>query len=90
MKRPTMIGGEMVTTMATGPTSHGIGTHGKMLSMDKLIIFRPPQEEDPSEDPALQDSMQAEKEAEALALQAQRTWSEAQRATAQLRKDRGF
>ena len=50
----------------------------------------PHQEEDPPEDPALQDSLQAEREAEALAIQAQRTWTEAQRATAQLRKDRGF
>ena len=36
------------------------------------------------------ETFQAEKEAEALALHAQRTWSEAQGATAQLRKDRGF
>ena len=42
------------------------------------------------DDPALQDSLQAEKEAESLALQAQRTWVEAQRATAALRRDRGF
>ena len=45
-------------------------------------------DEEPPPDPALQDSLQAEKEAEALAIQAQRTWS--QRATAQLRRDRGF
>ena len=38
----------------------------------------------------LQESLKAEKEAEALAVQAQRTWSEAQRATQALRRDRGF
>ena len=48
-----------------------------------------PMDEQP-EDPAIQESLQAEKEAESLALQAHRTWSEAQRATAALRRDRGF
>ena len=46
--------------------------------------------EDPPDDQAIRESLQAEKEAESLALQAQRTWSEAQRATAALRRDRGF
>ena len=49
-----------------------------------------PAEDPPPDDPALQDSLQAEREAEALALQAQRTWTEAQKATAALRRDRGF
>eukprot|EP00435_Cladocopium_sp_Y103_P021567 s4755_g5.t1 len=49
-----------------------------------------PQRDEAPDDPQLQDAMKAEGEAEALFNQAQRTWSEAQRATAQLRKDRGF
>ena len=49
-----------------------------------------PAEDPPPDDVALQDSLQAEREAEALALQAQRTWTEAQKATAALRRDRGF
>ena len=49
----------------------------------------PPPEDDPN-DKDLQDSLQAEKEAEALALQAQRAQSEAQSATAMLKKDRRF
>ena len=52
------------------------------------------QPEEPSsadaEDPAIKEAQQAERVAESLALEAQRTWSEAQRATAALRKDRGF
>ena len=39
---------------------------------------------------ALKEAQQAEKVAESLAAEAQRTWSEAQRATAALRRDRGF
>ena len=50
----------------------------------------PPDETAAVDDPQLQDSLQAEREAESLALQAQRTWAEAQRATAALRRDRGF
>ncbi|CAE7332984.1 unnamed protein product, partial [Symbiodinium sp. KB8] len=42
------------------------------------------------EDPALKEAQQAEQVAEALALEAQRTWSQAQKATQALRKDRGF
>ena len=34
-----MNGGVMITTMAIGPTSHGIGTHGRILGMVKLIIL---------------------------------------------------
>ena len=41
-------------------------------------------------DPQLKEAAKAEKIAESLAAEAQRTWSEAQRATQQLRKDRGF
>ena len=50
----------------------------------------PAEEQQQPDDPALQESLQAEREAEALALQAQRTWTEAQKATAALRRDRGF
>ena len=46
--------------------------------------------DDVSEDPQLREAQQAEKIAESLALDAQRTWSEAQRATQALKKDRGF
>ena len=46
--------------------------------------------EDPPPDQDLQESMQAEKEAENLALQANRTWAEAHSATQALRRDRGF
>ena len=42
------------------------------------------------DDPALKEAQQAEQVAEALALEAQRTWSQAQKATQALRKDRGF
>ena len=42
------------------------------------------------DDPALKEAQQAERVAESLAAEAQRSWSEAQRATAALRKDRGF
>ncbi|CAE7826136.1 unnamed protein product, partial [Symbiodinium necroappetens] len=41
-------------------------------------------------DPAIKEAQQAEQVAEALALEAQRTWSQAQKATQALRKDRGF
>ena len=59
------------------------------LHHQQLASAEAPIATDP-DDPALQDSLQAEKEAEGLALQAQRTWVEAQRATAALRRDRGF
>ena len=36
------------------------------------------------------EAMEAEKQAESLALEARRTWSQAQQATQQLRRDRGF
>lgn len=41
-------------------------------------------------DPDLQEALEAEKQAEALMSEARRTWSQAQQATALLRKDRGF
>ena len=41
-------------------------------------------------DPALIEALEAEKQAESLALEARRTWSQAQQATQQLRRDRGF
>ena len=46
--------------------------------------------DDPEGDAKLKEAQQAEQMAEALALEAQRSWSEAQRATQALRKDRGF
>ena len=51
--------------------------------------FTPPDlpEED---DEAIKEAQKAEKIAEGLAVEAQRTWSEAQRATQALRNDRGF
>ncbi|CAE7241764.1 Smyd3 [Symbiodinium sp. CCMP2592] len=42
------------------------------------------------DDGRLREAQQAEQVAEALASEAQRTWTEAQKATAALRKDRGF
>ncbi|CAE7443123.1 Cacna1h [Symbiodinium natans] len=42
------------------------------------------------EDPKVQEAQKAEKIAESLAVEAQRTWADAQRATQALRKDRGF
>ena len=42
------------------------------------------------DDVAIKEAQQAEKVAESLLADAQRTWSEAQRATQALRKDRGF
>jgi hypothetical protein len=50
----------------------------------------PPLQDDGADDPQLQDAMKAEGDAENILAQAQRTWAEAQRATALLRKDRGF
>ncbi|CAL1139358.1 unnamed protein product [Cladocopium goreaui] len=41
-------------------------------------------------DPALIEALEAEKQAESLALEARRTWSQAQQATQQLQRDRGF
>lgn len=43
-----------------------------------------------ADDPAIKEAQQAERLAQALAAEANRTWSEAQRATAALRRDRGF
>ena len=42
------------------------------------------------EDPAIKEAQQAERVAESLAAEAARTWSQAQQATAALRRDRGF
>ena len=42
------------------------------------------------DDPAVLEAVEAERAAEALALEAKRTWSQAQQATAALRRDRGF
>ena len=42
------------------------------------------------EDEQLKEAQQAEQAAEQLALEAKRTWAEAQRTTQQMRKDRGF
>ncbi|CAK9112453.1 unnamed protein product [Durusdinium trenchii] len=42
------------------------------------------------DDPELQEALEAEKAAEALAVEARRTWSQAQQATTALRRDRGF
>ena len=44
----------------------------------------------PEEEAALKEAQQAERVAESLAAEAQRTWSEAQKATQALRRDRGF
>lgn len=44
----------------------------------------------PEDEQALKEAQQAEKMAESLAFEAQRSWSEAQKATQALRKDRGF
>ena len=46
--------------------------------------------EDPATQEQLQEAHQAEQVAESLALEANRTWAEAQRATQALRRDRGF
>ena len=45
---------------------------------------------DEAEDEQIREAQAAEKMAENLAMEAQRTWAEAQKATAALRKDRGF
>ena len=44
----------------------------------------------PEDDEAVKEAQKAEKIAEGLAMEAQRTWTEAQRATQALKKDRGF
>ena len=51
---------------------------------------QPACEELPVDDEAVKEAQKAEKIAESLAMEAQRTWSEAQRATQALRRDRGF
>ena len=48
------------------------------------------QHDEAADDPQLQEALKAEGDTENLMAQAQRTWAEAQRATALLRKDRGF
>ena len=52
----------------------------------------PAEVEPPSEEmeQAFKEALEAEKNAEALAMEARRTWAQAQQATAALRKDRGF
>ena len=45
---------------------------------------------EPIDDEKYKEAKQAEKVAESLALEAQRTWSDAQKATQALRRDRGF
>ena len=49
-----------------------------------------PEPLDPDALAKLQEAQQAEKVAESLAMEANRTWTEAQRATQAIRKDRGF
>ena len=46
--------------------------------------------EEERNDPDLIEAVEAEKAAESLALESQRTWKQAQKATATLRRDRGF
>lgn len=46
--------------------------------------------EEERNDPDMIEAVEAEKAAESLALESQRTWKQAQRATATLRRDRGF
>ena len=45
---------------------------------------------EPVDDEKLREAQQAEQMAESLAIEAQRTWTEAQRATQALKRDRGF
>ena len=45
---------------------------------------------EPVDDEKYKEAQQAERVAESLALEAQRTWADAQRATQALRRDRGF
>ena len=47
-------------------------------------------EQVPIEDEKLKEAYQAEKVAEQLAMEAKRTWAEAQRTTQQMKRDRGF
>ncbi|CAE7645969.1 unnamed protein product [Symbiodinium sp. KB8] len=54
---------------------------------DQMVATEP---EDPENLEKIKEAQQAEKIAEGLAAEAQRTWAEAQRATQALRKDRGF
>ena len=46
--------------------------------------------DDDEGDKALAEAMEAERQAEALAMEARRTWSQAQQASQRLKKDRGF
>ena len=49
-----------------------------------------PEHPEDEKDLELSEALEAEKAAEALAVEARRTWSQAQQATANLRRDRGF
>ena len=64
------------------------GTIGKLIHQTDDATGNPPA--DCEGDDALTEALEAEKAAEALAVEARRTWSQAQQATANLRRDRGF
>ena len=66
-----------------------------VIGMSEAYYTEPhelPQADQPSaeDDVAIKEAQQAEKVAESLLADAQRTWTEAQRATQALRRDRGF
>ena len=95
MRSPIARPGGLRATMDTGLNKmmDGMNMNGMMVIGNWHEAHHGHAEQPPPDDPQdkeLQDSLQAEKEAEGLATQAQRTWSEAQRATAAIRRDRGF
>ena len=63
------------------------GSDSRTWEPDAIPVVTEPVDED---DPKLKEAQKAEAIAESLAVEAQRTWTEAQRATQALRKDRGF
>eukprot|EP00439_Symbiodinium_sp_Y106_P070482 s1736_g12.t1 len=63
------------------PWWHGEADYGYQATAD---------DGEPIDDEKYKEAKQAEKVAESLALEAQRTWSDAQKATQALRRDRGF
>ena len=95
MVRPLFSSSGMIRTR--GKSSNGrkfLVTSGGMWTAqwhdeawDEPAEVEPPSEE---MEQAFKEALEAEKNAEALAMEARRTWAQAQQATAALRKDRGF
>ena len=86
-------GVSLIGLMKIGMLIPGLTPLHPLLGMPMAVFQKPQlnQSSAPTEDdPAVLEAVEAERAAEALALEAKRTWSQAQQATAALRRDRGF